>query len=286
MSSDIYNQSHTISTSSGDLVFSPSGSLKHGSNNILHAGDVGSSVQAFNQNLSDIASISGMSTNDVIKWSGSAFVASSEIDPVKSVDNVSLVESSNVYSVKDGGISSAKLADSSVNSEHVANGAIDAVHINASEVPTLAANNTFTGLNTVANLTANGQVSHQASSQSGYDYKKRAESQSTDATPATMLTISPDDDCLSHVKAVVSCMSDDGNVYASYELDNVYTRFGTGAPQLRSSNKTVHHETDAGLDVNLSVSSNDVILQYTGLSSTNLRWSASVQLYACPIYSA
>lgn len=40
-----------------------------------------------------------------------------------------------------------KIADDAINSEHIASGAVDADHVNTSEVPTLASNNTFTGTN-------------------------------------------------------------------------------------------------------------------------------------------
>jgi len=54
MSSIEYSNSLTVSTSSGDIVFSPNGSCKVGANALLDVSALGSSVQAYHSHLNDI----------------------------------------------------------------------------------------------------------------------------------------------------------------------------------------------------------------------------------------
>jgi hypothetical protein len=303
-----YSSGLTISSgNSGDIVFNPSGALKIGSNAVLDASALGSSVQAYHSHLNDIASISGQSNNDSIKWNGSAWVASAEVDPVKSVDDSTLQEVSNVYSVKDGGVGTTQLADSAVtgaklgadcvdgskladdciDSEHIKDGVIDANHINTAQVPTLGASNTFTNaLNVFNGVTVKAQLSHQYASQNSYDYKQRAEVQTTDDTVSTLWSVTPDDNALTHVEAVVMCCSDDASKNGVYKVKHSYKKVSAGAPSLLHSSIETVHETDALLSVSMDINSNDLRLRVTGLTSTNLRWSGNVKVDSCPLYSA
>jgi len=307
MSSIEYSNSLTVSTSSGDIVFSPNGSCKVGANALLDVSALGSSVQAYHSHLNDISNISGQSNNDSIKWNGSAWVASAEVDPVKSVDDSTLQEVSNVYSIKDGGVDTSQLADDAVtnaklgadcisgvelqddciDSEHIKDGVIDANHINTAQVPTLGASNTFTNaLNVFNGVTLKEQLSHQYASQSSYDYKQRAEVQTTDDTVTTLWSVTPDDNCLTHVDAVVMVCSDDASKNGVYKVKHSYKRVSGGAPSLLHSTIETVHETDALLSVDMDINSNDIRLRVTGLSSSNLRFSADVKVHSCPLYSA
>ena len=297
MSSIEYSNSLTISSgSNGDIVFNPhgTGALKVGANEVLNASKIGVSVQAYNADLQSIADLSP-SDNQILKYSGGAWTASSDSDVVHSVDDSTLQQVSNVYSIKDAGVTSAKLAsdcvdgskiaDSSINSEHIASGAIDAVHV-SSEIPTIAGSNTFTNaLNVFKGITASEQVSFQKSGASGYKYEVQNEVQTTDDTQTAVHSFTLQDNAVTNVKATVLCCNADGSEVASYEVKAVYKRV-SGTSSLLSSSVVTNHESSAGLDASVDLSSNDSRVLVQGLASNNIRWNASIVVNASPLYSA
>jgi hypothetical protein len=288
--------SRVISTSGG-LVFNAS-SVKVGSNNVLDASAIGISLQAYSDKLADIAGLTPNS-GDVLKWDGSNFVAGSELDPIYSTDDSTLETVSNVYSVKDDGITAAKLA--SQNLKDVAGlssmGAGDVVAydgsnlVKSSNYPKLNSGNTFSsGIQVMQDVTAINKYNLQGSGQSGYSYVKNFEFQTTDITPNVSAAITLDADSTSFCEAHVSVCDDtsgDACAYHLYSVDSRMAGVNSGDAVSKSKQDEIIFE-----DTNLAncmcifnLSGNSLRVACTGVSA-NLRWHVSLAVRNCPKYSA
>jgi hypothetical protein len=85
---------------------------------------IGSNVQAYHAKLADIAGLTP-SANQYVKWDGSNFIAYSlPAGTNYESDNVTLQEADNTFSIKDAGVSSAKLADGAVVEAKLGSGAV------------------------------------------------------------------------------------------------------------------------------------------------------------------
>ena len=84
---------------------------------------IGSNVQAYHAKLADVAGLAP-SSGQYLKWNGSNFVADTPVGTNYDADEVTLQESSSVFSIKDLGVASAKLADGAVVEAKLGSGAV------------------------------------------------------------------------------------------------------------------------------------------------------------------
>jgi hypothetical protein len=101
--------------------------------------------------------------------------------------------------------------------------------------------------------------------------------QTTNATPATILTLALSDNTVYTLIAEVLARDAAGVERAMYAKKALVYRQGGGAATLQGSVQSLHTdvETTAGLDVSISVSSNDALVQVTGLGSTTINWAGT-----------
>lgn len=280
-----------ILSTSGDLTFVAGGNVKVGANNVLDASAIGSSVQGYNAALGQIAGLTP-TTNQILKYNGSAWAASSDSDAVNTVDDVSLaVDGNYVWSVKAGGISTAKVADGAITSGKLASGAVGASQVDTGVIPLLSSSNVFTNeLNTFKEITST-RVNLQGASQSGFAVSRTFEIQTTDDTPDVSAAVTLDADGTTFSEAWVTVCDDtngDSAAYHLYSVDNRMSGVSNGNAVSKSKQDEVIHE-----DTNLAnclcafnLSSNSLRVSCTGIASVNLRWHIVFAYRVAPKYAA
>lgn len=286
---------------SQDLVFtSVSGAVKVGSNAVLHAGDIGSSVQSFSSKLADISGLTP-NNNDVVKWNGSNFVASSELDPVYSTDNSTLQTVSNVYSVKDAGIGATQLASNAITSVKIADSAVTGAKLNSNVVGSglsyassqLTYDNSvladLSGSQAMSNKTFSScthrSVAVQGSGQSSFSQLLPYELQTTDNASNALATIACDDNAITWFNCDITCASD-GTDFSAWRVFFAISRSATGNCVLVGSPQIEILNAISGYSVSCSVSSTNALISVQDSNGGNNRWSCLAHSHVNPKYSA
>ena len=255
---------------------------------------IGSDVQAYHAKLADVAGLTP-SSGQYVKWNGSNFVADTPAGTNYDADEVTLHEDASVFSIKDGGVASAKLADGAVTSGKLADNAVTNAKLadNAVGTAEIADNavtgakiaSTITGKTFSSAVTVQSSLALQESGQSGSCSMKLYEAQSTDETAFNLASVAIGFDTALTADVLITCCSDDLTQFASFKLwGAVKNNAGT------SSSGAVHDEivyqSHASISAVLDVNGNNLRVRCQGKSGTNMRWSARVLLVEAPKYVA
>lgn len=99
----------------------------------------------------------------------------------------------------------------------------------------------------------------------------------TDATQTTVATLSPTDNAVVMVRAVVAARQSGGSNGAGYELIGTFRRAGATTTQIGVTNTLIAQE-DAGAaswDVAFTISGADIRVGATGVAATTINWKAN-----------
>lgn len=268
---------------------------------------IGSDVQAHNARL-DQLSIAAASSNQYVKFNGSELVfATLPAGTNYNGDEVSITEADNVFSVKDAGISSDKLASGAVVEAKIANGAVSvnklasgsvssaklassvvssgegllfnsgALKVDSAVVCMLSGNQEVDG---VKSFLGRPKMYQGLSSESNGDGLRVdnfvSRSNSSSDTPITM-SFPCDADSVSQFSILVSCSNSDLSKFGSWTVSGCTRRVGSAG----CSSGALHYETvfksDNALSVVPSVSGNNLVLTCSGIASTDIKWGAEVK---------
>jgi hypothetical protein len=253
---------------------------------------IGSNVQAYHAKLADVAGLAP-SSGQYVKWNGSNFVADTPAGTNYDADEVTLQENSSVFSIKDGGVASAKLADNAVTSGKLADNAVTNAKMADNAVGTAEiADGAVTGAKIASSITGKtftsavtvqSSLALQESGQSGSSSMKLYEFQSTDETAFSLASVAIGFDTALTADVLISCCSDDLSQFASFKLwGAVKNNAGT------SSSGAVHDEivyqSHVSISAVLDVNGNNLRVRCQGKSATNMRWTARVVLVEAPKY--
>jgi hypothetical protein len=262
---------------------------------------IGSDVQAYSAKLADIASLEP-SSNQYIKWDGSNFIAYSlPAGTNYNGDEVTITESDNTFSIKDGGVgstqladsavSSAKLADSSVSSAKIADSAVNANKLASNAVTTAKIQNgavTFGKIeSTLANslVRSNGAYLQSNDGESTQVQQQVFEMQNSSDGQFTLASLSVATDSSLVVDVLLSCSSSDMSEYASFKLHCMATN-NAGTSALAEAHDEIIHRSHHSISAVMDLNGNNVRVRCTPKSSTNMRWSARIVSLHNPKYSA
>jgi hypothetical protein len=244
-------------------------------------------AQASSSGLSQIAALSP-SNNQVISYnSGSSEWVAADAG-VYSADGSTINLSGSTFSVASAGITATQLANSSVGASQLASsvcqsgGGISfnsgALELDSTVVRT-SGNFSLAGELTLQNTT-NYQVSGQSMEVECSNYEVKL----TNATVTALATIPiPASDVL-FAHADVACCSDDMAHYAQFSCDGVVQN-NAGTISTGQLNNSSMYASDGGLACVWAVSGTNLVLNVTGLTSANIRFSGRVKLMLVPKYA-
>ena len=278
--------------------------VKINGSNALKANDLGSSVQAYNANLSQIASVSG-SSGKILKHNGSAWVAGDDNDTTYTADNSTLQLVSGSFSVKNQQLldlagatpssgqvlkyNGSNWAAANDNSNSYTAG--DGLGLSSGEfavdntVVRTSGNQTVSGVKTFAsNAIMQANFVLQNASQTGYSLHQQLEATSTSSTQANLGVFTLSADEAVQVYCDVVCADDSMGVFASFMVDALVYKAGAGSATFKYNSNQIMYRDDNTLACVLDVSGNDVRVRITGLASTNLRWKGNLKVVQCPKY--
>jgi hypothetical protein len=106
-----------------------------------------------------------------------------------------------------------------------------------------------------------------------------AATSTTDATPATISTITMSDDTAMWIEVhIVARRTSGGNDRAYYQRTALIYRAGGGSATIQMGVLgTVTVESNASYDSTITTSGNDVLVRVTGVGSTNISWVATIK---------
>lgn len=288
----------TLNTSGG-LVLGGS-SQKIGSNQILHAGDIGTSVQGYDALLNDISGLT-LSSGQFLKYDGSNIVGSLDNNTTYTADESTLQLVSTEFSIKNQNLLDVSgLNVASNNGKIVSSNGSNLVFSNAptsytagdglgltggefsvdSSVARTNANETFG-----ANVSVTGSLSQSANT-GGYWEMKLYEVNTTDETANVELgAYTSASNHIYNVDVQVVGFSSDGAESCGFHLFGLFKNVSGTLSLLGTSQQEILSRSDTGLDAVLAVSGTDINLNVTGKASTNMKWCASMKVVASPVYS-
>jgi hypothetical protein len=262
---------------------------------------IGSDVQAYSSKLADISGLAP-SENQYVKWDGSNFVAASlPAGTNYDADGVTLEEADSVFSIKDfgvstsklasdavnesklsdGAVSSAKLADGAVSAGKLASNAVTSVKINDGAVTQVKLDSTFLG--TVART--NSSIIQQESGQLSQMEQRLYEAQSSSDGAFTLASLAIPFDNSLVAEVLLTCYSSDMSEYASFKLSGQAVN-NADASSVASVHDEILHRSHHSISAVLDVNGNNMRIRCSPKSSTSFRWAARVTLVKCPKYSA
>jgi hypothetical protein len=269
---------------------------------------IGTDVQAHSSKLQDIADLVP-SNGDHLEWDGANWVGATHSEEATTASGA-LEKTGNDITVKALGITNAMLAGSIdasklnsitvskisdylaqgainnanmfsagvVDSEHIASGAVDASHVNTSQLPTLSDNNTFSGVNSFSGAVV------ESSANAWGDSRSLAYSVSTNDNSKTTLA--------SYILGANECVLVEANVSArdqtsfdvnAYKLSFVCKResaassavFPAGASQ---DNLEIIHESDGtwNCEARANVTTGGFDISVYGDSTNSVHWACTV----------
>jgi hypothetical protein len=102
--------------------------------------------------------------------------------------------------------------------------------------------------------------------------------QTTDDTVTTLEAFTMADLTICAFDVVVTAVTSDGTKGGRWKRSVVYQRAGGAATIVGAIETGTDQETDAGLDVTIDTSTNDVRVRVTGLDATILRWGCELRV--------
>ena len=285
-----YNGQTLLSTTTGNMSITPAGTLT------LKNHVIGTDVQAFSSKLADLSGLNP-SSGDTIEWDGSNFVATSHNEEATTANaplsmngtavelnlNAShLEESGGNLQIKAGGITatelgpdcvnSSKIADASIGSEHLQNGAVGNLALGDNAVTT-AKMSSNVELDTPSAV--NGFTNKSDQSYADVQHLSIADNTSN-ATPSNVGLITLVEGSAYHLDIKVVCKDQTNGDVCCYTSSCLVQRATSGNASIESAqNVSVIHEDNTSMDFSLTTNVNDIAGVLTG-SSNSCNWSVNV----------
>ena len=314
--------SRVIQTSHDLKLVSNSGAVKVGDNRILDAGDLGNTVQEYNDYLASlVAGVDGYDTvnKDIAFDNNGEFVVVNQVTG----DDVCIEKDvNNVLSLKDNCVTDAKLESQNLkdiaavsategqvllyssgawvagsdqlNTYTAGNGLQESSNefsIDSSVVPQLGEDNTFSGATNsfedVQCKTANfkEQLAVSNDSQTSSNYWKNYECSTTDATPDVSASISLNSNTVYNIEGHVSVINDDGTKVAFAKVYCCCVKDGSSPSLKTAQNEWLYLPSElSGIDATFVLSGNNLQLQLTGKASNNLKFCSQLHVFVSPKY--
>ena len=258
---------------------------------------IGSNVQAWNASLDQISALSP-SDGQVISYSAGsgAYVASAP--EVYSADNSTLSLSANTFSVATGGITSTQLASGCVTSSALASQCVGAANLGSDVAGSGLSGGSGSSLSvadsvvqTSGNFNLAGviqfqnSIQQQYSGQSGYVEYDQYELKTVDATVSSIATIAVPTNAVLFAYADVALCDDSMGVMAQFTCSAVLNN-NDGSLTAGQLNSSSIYASNGALACAFAISGSNLVLNVTGVASTNIRWVANVKQVYAPRYTA
>jgi hypothetical protein len=265
---------------------------------------IGTNVQAYNANLNEFATLTKGSTGQFLGISSAGayeyanpntYTASSGLSLTGSsfsvvVDGSTVdVNGSNQIEVKalpNNSVTASAIASSAV-STGLTGGAGTALTVDNSVVAFLSGSQTVSGIKTfTAQPLFQANFSQQNSSDVGYSRQIQAvEFKSAGSGSAqNAVTIASDTGSVMVAEGYFVCVDSTLAHVAQWDFSIVFTN-NSGTVTVQQANISSVYKSDSGLDLVASVSSTDVVLQLTDLSSSPMRCDCNYRIIGAPAYN-